>query len=159
MGIVPHLLASVLGLSAVLHVSALAFQTLKYAGSVYLLYLAWSMWRETGALKLNQPDKNNAFQTAVRGFLINILNPKLSLFFLAFLPLFVSPKAVSPIPQMLMLSAVFMAMTLVIFIFYGILADNVRGYFANSPRVITRLQRSFAAVFAALAIKLALSER
>jgi threonine/homoserine/homoserine lactone efflux protein len=159
MGIVPHLLASGLGLSAVLHMSALAFQALKYTGSAYLLYLAWSMWRETGALKLNRPDKNNAIQTATRGFLINILNPKLSLFFLAFLPLFVSSKAASPIPQMLMLSAVFMAMTLVIFIFYGILAGNVRGYIAHSPRVITRLQRSFAAIFAALAIKLALSER
>mgnify|MGYP003564645456 CR=1 FL=1 len=158
MGIVPHLLASVLGLSVILHMSALVFQILKYAGSAYLLYLAWIMWRETGVIKLKQPDKNSLFQIALRGFLINILNPKLSIFFLAFLPLFVPLKAASPIPQMLMLSAVFMAMTLIIFIFYGILASNVSAYFVHSPKVITWLQRSFAALFAALATKLAQSE-
>jgi threonine/homoserine/homoserine lactone efflux protein len=158
LGIVPHLLAGVLGLSAILHMSALAFQTLKYAGSVYLLYLAWSMWRERGVIKLNQPDKNSLFQIVTRGFLINILNPKLSIFFLAFLPLFVSPKAAFPILQMLILSAVFMVMTLIIFILYGILSSNVSAYFIRSPRVITWLQRSFAAVFAVLAIKLAQSE-
>lgn len=158
MGIVPHLLASTLGLSAILHMSALTFHVLKYAGSAYLLYLAWIMWRERGVIKLNRPDKNSLFQIALKGFLINILNPKLSIFFLAFLPLFVSSKAAFPILQMLVLSAVFMAMTLIIFIFYGILAGNVSAYFIRSPKVITWLQRSFAAVFAALATKLAQSE-
>lgn len=158
MGIVPHLLASTLGLSAILHMSALTFQVLKYAGSAYLLYLAWIMWRERGVIKLNRPDKNSLFQIALKGFLINILNPKLSIFFLAFLPLFVSSKAAFPILQMLVLSAAFMAMTLIIFIFYGILAGNVSAYFIRSPKVITWLQRSFAAVFTALATKLAQSE-
>jgi threonine/homoserine/homoserine lactone efflux protein len=158
-GIVPHLLASILGLSAILHMSALAFQALKYIGSAYLLFLAWSMWQETGTLKLNQPDrKNSIFQITVRGILINILNPKLSIFFLAFLPLFVSHTTTSLIPQMLMLSTMFMLMTLIVFIIYGILASSVRTYLVNSPKVITGLQRSFAVIFAALATKLALSE-
>lgn len=158
-GIIPHLTASILGLAAILHVSALAFQAVKYAGVVYLLYLAWSMWRETGALQFDGSATRKGMRPIItRGFLINILNPKLSIFFLAFLPLFVAPTATSPTAQMLVLSAVFMAMTLVIFIFYGLLADAVRRYVVNSPRVVTGLQRMFAAVFAALAVKLALTE-
>jgi threonine/homoserine/homoserine lactone efflux protein len=159
-GIIPHLCASVLGLSAILHMSALAFQILKYAGAAYLLYLAWSMWRETGTLEFKKPGKkHDQFQIAFRGFLINILNPKLSIFFLAFLPLFVSSDAVFPTQQMLILGAVFMGMTLVIFILYGILAGAVSEHVVKSPKLIIRLQRSFAAVFAALAAKLALSEQ
>ncbi|MBN2427211.1 MAG: LysE family translocator [Deltaproteobacteria bacterium] len=159
-GIVPHLLASVLGLSALLHISALAFQAIKYAGAVYLLYLAWSMWRETGTLKLDSTERSRDLRRiAVRGFLINILNPKLSIFFLAFLPLFVSPQAASPMGQMLLLSGIFMAMTLGIFILYGISANGVRSYIINSPKAIRRMQRSFAAVFAVLGVKLALTEQ
>jgi len=158
-GIVPHLLASVLGLSAILHISALAFQIVKFAGAAYLLYLAWSMWRETGALTFDAPDKKNGLgQIAVRGILINILNPKLSIFFLAFLPLFVSPDAMAPLMQMFLLSAVFMGMTLFIFILYGLSANMVRSYVIGSPRLIRWLQRSFAATFAALGAKLAMTE-
>lgn len=159
-GIIPHMLACVLGLSAILHMSAVAFQILKYAGSAYLLYLAWTMWRETGSLKFDKPvEKSGMFRIALKAFLMNILNPKLSIFFLAFLPLFVSANAVSPMQEMLMLSAVFMGMTLVIFILYGILAGAVSAYFINSPKVIKWLQRSFAAIFAVLAAKLAASEQ
>ncbi len=159
-GIIPHLTASILGLSAILHMSALAFQLVKYAGVIYLLYLAWSMWRETGALQVNSQDSTKSLrQVAVRGFLINILNPKLSIFFLAFLPLFVSPHTSSPMFQMFILSAVFMAMTLVIFILYGISANYVRKYIINSPKITTWLQRSFAIIFAALGTKLAMTEQ
>lgn len=159
-GIIPHLLASVLGLSAILHMSSLAFQAVKFAGAAYLLYLAWSMWRETGGFQFDTPDKKHGiWQIAARGFLINILNPKLSIFFLAFLPLFVSPDAASPILQMLFLSVVFMGMTLFIFIFYGISANGVRTYVINSPRIVLWLQRSFAAIFAALGVKLALTDQ
>ncbi len=159
-GIVPHLLASIFGLSVILHVSALAFQTVKYAGAAYLLYLAWSMWRETGSLKFESQERGKDLKRiALRGFLINILNPKLSIFFLAFLPLFVSPQAASPIGQMFLLSGVFMAMTLGIFILYGIFANGVRGHVVNSPNTIRWLQRSFAAVFATLGVKLALTEQ
>ena len=158
-GIVPHLCACIFGLSAILHTSAIAFQLLKYAGSVYLLYLAWTMWRDTGSLQFNQPvNRGSFFKTAVRGVLINILNPKLSIFFLAFLPLFISPQASTPIRQMILLSGVFMGMTLMIFILYGILASRVSTYFSNSMTMRRWLQRSFAVIFGMLAAKLALSE-
>lgn len=159
-GILPHILASILGLSALLHTSALAFQVVKFIGVGYLLYLAWSMWRATGALQVTaQGGVQNLRQVAVRGFLINILNPKLTIFFLAFLPLFVSPTAASPLMQMGLLSAVFMAMTLVVFIGYGLSAHAVRNCFVRSPVLTSWLQRSFAVVFAALGAKLALTEQ
>ena len=151
-GILPHITARILGLSAILHMSAVSFKDVKY--------LAWTMWRETGGLKFDTPaTRKGLYQIAVRGFLINILNPKLSIFFLAFLPLFVNPQAVSPTMDMMVLSATFMAMTLVIFILYGISAHSVRRYVVGSPRIISRLQRSFAGVFAALGIKLALTDQ
>ena len=159
-GIIPHLSASILGLSAILHMSALAFQTVKYAGAAYLLYIAWSMWRETGSFQFNSASPEKGYlHIAWRGFLINILNPKLSIFFLAFLPLFISPNASSPTFQMVILSVIFMAMTLVIFILYGISANGVRRYVINSPRMIRGLQRSFAATFAVLGVKLAVIDR
>ena len=159
-GIVPHLTASILGLSAILHMSALAFQIIKFAGVAYLLYLAWAMWRDKGSLRFDSPAAQTNFVTiAVRGLLINILNPKLSIFFLAFLPLFVSPEASSPTLQMILLSLTFMAMTLFIFILYGISANGVRRYIITSPRVIVFLQRTFAAAFAALAVRLAMAKQ
>lgn len=159
-GIIPHLTASILGLSAILHMSARAFQVLKLAGTLYLLYLAWGMWRDTGALKLDKASpKMNGFRIAVKGILINILNPKLTIFFFAFLPLFVSPDAISPTKQMIGLSAIFMSMTLLIFVLYGILASGISRYITHSPKAISRMQRSFAVIFALLAVKLALSEQ
>ncbi len=159
-GIIPHLTASILGLSAILHMSALAFQFIKYAGVLYLLYLAWSMWCETGSLNFNAYSQSKGlFQIAIRGILINILNPKLTIFFLAFLPLFISSQAVSPTLQLVILSSVFMTMTLLIFILYGLSANMVRSRVAESPRIITLLQRSFAAIFALFGLKLALTDR
>lgn len=157
-GIIPHLLASILGLSAILHMSALAFQTMKFAGAAYLLYLAWGMWRDKGVLQFDSSCANKRYwQIISKGFLINILNPKLSIFFLAFLPLFVSPTATSPTLQMAVLSLIFMAMTLGVFIIYGISANAVRHYVVNSPKIINRLQRTFAFIFAGLGAKLALT--
>lgn len=159
-GIIPHLLASILGLSAILHVSAVAFQAVKLAGALYLLYLAWGMWRDTGALGFDaETTRKGAGRIIMRGFLINILNPKLSIFFLAFLPLFVAPDAIAPMLQMLILSGVFMAMTLGIFIAYGLCANGVRAYVVNSSKTILRLQRSFAVIFAVLGVKLAMTEQ
>jgi threonine/homoserine/homoserine lactone efflux protein len=159
-GIVPHLLASVLGLSAILHMSALAFQTVKFAGAIYLLYLAWAMWRETGIMNFNREAASKGLgEIALRAILLNLLNPKLSIFFLAFIPLFIPPEAASPTIQMLLLSLVFMAMTLVIFILYGLFAHGVSRYVGNSPKTVTTLQRSFAAIFALLGIKLAMADR
>ena len=159
-GIIPHLTASILGLSAILHMSARAFQVIKFAGALYLLYLAWGMWQDTGSLKLDRSQpRRNPGQIALKGILINILNPKLTIFFFAFLPLFVLPDAGSPTTQMIGLSAVFMGMTLVIFAAYGVLASAISKYLIQSPKAIRRMQRSFAVIFAGLAAKLALSEQ
>jgi len=159
-GIIPHLSASILGLSALLHMSAVAFQAIKFAGAAYLLFLAWMMWRENGSLRIGSPAvKNGLWQIAGRGLLINILNPKLSIFFLAFLPLFVDPDTASPTWNMVLLSLTFMAMTLVIFILYGLSANVVRRFIVHSPRSIVRLQRTFAATFALLGLKLAVTDR
>jgi threonine/homoserine/homoserine lactone efflux protein len=159
-GIVPHLLASILGLSALLHMSALAFQMVKYAGAAYLIYLAWSMWRETGTLNFDASTRKTSLpRIAVRGVLINILNPKLTIFFLAFLPLFVSKDTGVALPQLLLLSMVFMAMTLLIFILYGTCAHSVRACVVTSSRRILWMQRTFALAFASLGVKLALTER
>lgn len=159
-GIVPHLLASVLGLAAVLHVSALAFNLLKYAGAAYLLYLAWTVWRAKGMFDLDRPPSETvAGRIVIRAFLLNILNPKLSIFFLAFLPQFIAPQAAAPMVQMLVLSGVFMGMTFAVFVVYGLLANAVRAWVLRSPRFLAWLQRSFAAAFAGLGVKLALAER
>jgi len=159
LGIIPHLSASILGLSAILHMSAVAFQCVKFAGVIYLLYLAWSMWRETGGINFDSSSPNGLRQIAVKGFLLNILNPKLSIFFLAFLPLFVSPGTSSPAFDMFILSLLFMGITLIIFVLYGISANGIRRHVVNSPRLIVRLQRSFAATFAALGAKLAMTDQ
>jgi threonine/homoserine/homoserine lactone efflux protein len=160
LGIVPHLLAAILGLSAILHMSAQVFQILKYVGSAYLLYLAWSLWRQRG---LTAPSGDSSgtggLRIAARGVLLNLLNPKLTLFFFAFLPLFMSPESSAPIAEMLGLSAVFMAMTLVIFALYGIAAGAVRSAVLHSPLRIRRVQRLFALALAGMALKLALSEQ
>ena len=160
LGIVPHILASILGLSALLHMSAQVFSILKIAGSMYLLYLAWKMWREAGTLELNQKSsETSGLQIAIKGVAINLLNPKLTIFFFAFLPLFVSPNSVSPTLEMIALSAVFMVMTFIVFAVYGILASSIRAFLLHSPNLIKRSQQAFAVLFAAFAVKLALSEK
>ena len=159
-GIVPHLLASVLGLSALMHTSALAFQLLKFAGVAYLLYLAVATWRDKGAFAVGSaPGRASARRLATRAFLLNILNPKLTIFFLAFLPQFVAADAASPLRDLLVLSGVFMAMTFVVFVLYGLLANAFRKAVIESPRVQAWLRRTCAAAFAGLGLNLALSER
>lgn len=159
-GIVPHLLASVLGLSAILHTSALAFQGLKFAGVAYLLYLAYATWRDRSAFAVDDvPTTTSAGSLVVKACLLNILNPKLTIFFLAFLPQFITPTGPAPSLQMLTLSAVFMGMTFAVFVLYGLLANFFRKAVIESPRVQTWLRRSFAATFAGLGANLAFAQR
>lgn len=159
-GIVPSLSACILGLAVVIHTSALLFQIIKFAGVAYLLYLAWGMWKETGGLVLDDDgERVNMLTVSTKGFLINILNPKLTVFFLAFLPQFVPEQAGTPLMGMLVLGVVFMAMTLLVFILYGLLATSVSTYVANSPKIVKYVQRTFSATFAMLGAKLAFSER
>ena len=160
LGIVPHLAAAILGLAALLHTSALLFQSFKYAGVAYLLWMAWSTLKEHGALKVEREvTARSAVQVTVRAILINILNPKLSIFFLAFLPQFISTQEAHPLPRMLALSLVFMAMTFVVFVGYGLFAAAVRDHVISRPRVMASIRRTFAAAFVALGAKLAFAER
>jgi threonine/homoserine/homoserine lactone efflux protein len=160
LGIVPHIAAAMLGLAAVLHTSALAFAALKWLGVVYLLYMAWQALRERGALEVEgQVDARSARRVIVTGFLINILNPKLSIFFLAFLPQFIAPDEGHPLMRMLELSAAFMAMTFAVFVVYGLFAASVRDRIVTRPKAMTWLRRAFAGGFAVLGARLALAER
>ena len=159
-GIVPHLLATVLGLAALMHTSAVAFQILKYVGVVYLLYLAYATWKDKSAFAVERAStRSTAVGIIIKAVLLNILNPKLTIFFLAFLPQFVEPGASSPLAQLLMLSGVFMTMTFAVFVAYGLLAHAFRRAVIESPRVQSWLRRGFAAAFACLGTQLALSER
>jgi len=160
LGIVPHMAAAILGLAALLHTSALAFHTLKYLGVAYLLYMAWSALRERGALRVEpEVGARSAMQVTVTAILINILNPKLSIFFLAFLPQFVSVTEPHPLSRMLVLSGVFMSLTFVVFVGYGLFAASIRNHIISRPRVLTWMRRTFAAAFVALGAKLAFAER
>lgn len=160
LGILPHLAAAILGLAALLHASAVAYQVLKFAGVAYLLYMAWLALRERGALKVEESrEARSGMQVALTGILINILNPKLSIFFLAFLPQFVTAQEASPLWRMIELSAVFMLMTFAVFAVYGALAASVRDYVVSRPMAMTWLRRAFAGAFVVLGARLAASER
>lgn len=159
-GILPHLLATVLGLAAVMHTSALAFQVLKFAGVAYLFYLAVATWRDRSAFSVDgSMSKVSSPGLVLKAFLLNILNPKLTIFFLAFLPQFVDPASAQPLVHLLVLSAVFMAMTFGVFVVYGFLAHAFRRLVIDSGRVQSALRYGFAAAFAALGARLAASER
>jgi threonine/homoserine/homoserine lactone efflux protein len=159
-GIVPHMAAAIMGLAALLHTSALAFQIFKYLGVAYLLYMAWDTLRARGALKVEtETSARSDLQVTITGILINILNPKLSIFFLAFLPQFISADEAHPLSQMLLLSAVFMLMTFVVFVGYGLFAAAIRDRVITRPRVLAWMRRTFAAAFVALGAKLAFAER
>ncbi len=159
-GIIPHLLATIFGLAALLHVSAVAFQVVKFIGVAYLFYLAWNMWKETGTFEIKEENKKrDASGIIMKGFLINILNPKLSIFFLAFLPQFVPATSINPVNHLLVLSITFMALTFAVFLLYGICAGMFNELILKSPKVIKNAQRSFAFAFAALGTKLAFTDR
>ena len=160
LGILPAMLAAMVGLAAVLHASALAFAALKWLGVGYLLYMAWQSLRERGALSVETREGGAADARIIaRGFLVNILNPKLSIFFLAFLPQFISADEIHPLARMSELSAAFMLMTFVVFALYGLFAAGVRDHVVSRPTVMAWLRRAFAGGFALLGAKLAFAER
>jgi threonine/homoserine/homoserine lactone efflux protein len=160
LGIVPHLIAAMMGLAALLHASAVAYEIVKYAGVAYLLWMAWQTLREQGALRVDAtPDRRSGWRVLVDGIAINVLNPKLSIFFVAFLPQFIPAGEAAPLARMLELSGVFMAMTFVVFALYGLFAAAMRDKVVGRPAVMAWMRRSFAAAFVALGAKLALSER
>ena len=156
LGVVPHMAAAVTGLAAVMHTSAVAFSVLKYAGVAYLLYLAWSTLRETGALAVEERRAPRSdLRTITSAVAVNLLNPKLTIFFLAFLPQFVAVGEAHVTTRMLELGAVFMAVTFAIFVVYGLLAASVRDQVIGRPRVMAWMRRTFAASFVVLGARLA----
>ena len=160
LGIVPHMLAAITGLAAILHASALAFEIIKYAGVAYLLWMAWSTLRETGALSVEAERAPKSVRKVItESILINILNPKLSIFFFAFLPQFVPADTPHAVMRMLELSGVFMAMTFAVFALYGLFAAAIRVQVISRPAIMVWMRRSFAAAFVALGARLALTER
>src|SRR5215212_6649436 len=150
LGIVPHMLAAITGLAALLHTSALAFQLIKYVGVAYLFYMAWMTLKEHGTLKVEADTAQRSdSEVIVSAVLVNLLNPKLSIFFFAFLPQFVSGVEESPLLRMVELSLVFMAMTFAIFVLYGVFAASVRKHVISRPRILAWMRRAFAAAFLA----------
>lgn len=160
LGTIPHMIAAITGLAAILHTSALAFEIIRYAGVAYLLYMAWTTFKENGVLWIEEDQTSQSDLEVIRSaILVNILNPKLSIFFFAFLPQFVGTNIANPVLRMLELSLVFMAMTFVVFSIYGVFAAAVRHHVMSRPSVLTVLRRTFAAAFVGLGVKLALTER
>lgn len=159
LGILPHVLAALTGLAALLHASALAFNGLKYLGVAYLLFLAWRTLRDEEALTVADEAPRSAARVIVSGILVNVLNPKLTIFFVAFLPQFVRPGDPQALSRMVEMSAVFMAMTLVVFVTYGVFAAAVRNHIVSRPRVLAWIRRVFAGTFVALGARLASAER
>lgn len=160
LGTVPHMLAAITGLAALLHASGVAFAVLKYAGVAYLLWMAWSTWRDRGVLTVDEESTATGSTRAVllSGITLNLLNPKLTIFFFAFLPQFV-PAGSGAVPAMLGLSAVFMVMTFLVFALYGACAAAVRDQVLARPKVVDRMRKAFAASFAVLAGRLAFESR
>lgn len=159
-GIVPHVAAAMTGLAALLHASALAFDALKWLGVAYLLYMAWGMYNDSGSLRVTADAPEKPLRRVLAdGVALNLLNPKLSIFFVAFLPQFVSREADDPVSDMLALSLAFMALTFAVFTVYGMAAGIVRERVIERPSVMRRLRQSFAAAFGLLAVKLATAER
>ena len=160
LGIIPHMVAAITGLAALLHTSAVAFQTLKYVGVAYLLFIAWRTLKEKGALTVEKdPARRSATSVIISAILVNILNPKLTIFFFAFLPQFVNANDPNAFIGMVELSAVFMLLTLVIFVVYGSFAAAIRKHVISRPNVLTWMRRVFAGAFVALGVRLALADR
>jgi threonine/homoserine/homoserine lactone efflux protein len=160
LGIVPHLAAAIVGAAALLRASGVAFDVVKFAGVAYLLALAVYTWRQTGELTLDgERAPIRPLRMMASAVLANLLNPKLTLFFFALLPQFVPRDTAHPIAQLLLLSTVFMLMTLVVFAAYGVLAASVREQVLRRPSAIRRVRQVFAMSLVGLGARLALTER
>lgn len=158
-GILPAALASIIGLSALLHTSAVAFQVIKYLGVLYLFYMAWSILKDESTMDASDDRSRKSLRSiALTGTLINVLNPKLSLFFLAFLPQFISVNAPNATIELSLLAVVFMVMTFLVFVGYGAFASAARRYVIGRPTVMVWIKRVFAGAFGALGAKLAMSD-
>jgi threonine/homoserine/homoserine lactone efflux protein len=160
-GIVPHLLAAMLGLSGVMQAGAAAFEVVRYAGVAYLVYMAVSMILDRGGLPADAPETPAGSMGRVvwRGILLNLLNPKLTAFFFAFLPQFLDTPPALLDPRLIGLGSVFMLMTLLVFAAYAYASAAARERVLGAPAVRRWLQRSLGAVLLAFAARLATADR
>ena len=157
--IVPHLVAAITGTAALLRMGGVAFEVLRWIGIAYLLYMAISIWRSSSALALDSSaPPRSAMHTIGNAILANLLNPKLTLFFFAFLPQFVRTDAAS-LPQMLTLSGIFMALTLLVFAVYGLAASFFRTHLVERPALTRRIQKGFALGYVGIGVGLATTHR
>ncbi|MDQ0136527.1 threonine/homoserine/homoserine lactone efflux protein [Neorhizobium galegae] len=159
LGTLPHMIAAVSGLAALLHASASAFEFIRYLGVAYLLFMAWQVLKEKGALAVADRTPKSAWQVIVSAILANLLNPKLSIFFFAFLPQFVGPAETAPLLRMTELSLAFMLMTFGIFVVYGLFAASVRNHVISRPSILAWMRHVFAGAFVVLGARLAFSAR
>ena len=160
LGIIPHLLACILGLSAIMNMSARIYSLLKILGVLYLLYLAIKTWKYAGCSDFSTSNvRKDKLEIIRKGIIINLLNPKLTLFFLSFLPQFIPSTSNNIAIPMIHLSIVFMVMTLLVFILYGVLAGSISAVVRKRKRIMRNIERCFSIIFASLAIKLAFSEK
>ena len=160
LGIVPHLVAAVSGTAALLRASGVAFLGLRIVGVAYLLFMAVVTWRDQSELVVRDDQSpRRAGRVIGSAILSNLLNPKLTVFFFAFLPQFVPAHTPRALERLILLSGVFMAMTFVVFVIYGVAAAAVRRHVIERPKVVQRVRRVFAASFIGLGVKLATTSR
>lgn len=158
-GISVHTTAAAFGLSAVFYSSAVAFNVVKYAGAAYLLYLAWKTLAEQSTITLSNADGRATVALFKRGFIMNVLNPKVAMFFLAFLPQFVTPDTEFFALQMLLLGLIFMVQAVLIFCLIGFFSGSIGNFILARPRIAKYFDWLTAGVFASLGVRLALTER
>jgi threonine/homoserine/homoserine lactone efflux protein len=164
LGIVPHMLAAMLGLSAIMQAGSVVFEAVRWAGVAYLIFMGVSMIREGGALRLDDQDDQHGSIRSMglvvrRGILLNLLNPKLTMFFFAFLPQFLATPPGLLDAGLIWLGGVFMLMTLAVFAVYAYASATVRELVLGAPVVLRWFQRSLGALLIGLAARLALTDR
>ena len=159
-GLIVHTTAAALGLSIILYESALAFQIVKYLGAAYLIYLGIIAIRERNknALQINRNAKYENKKLYRRGILMNILNPKVSLFFLAFLPQFVSADSSNVSLEMMFLGIIFMVQAIIVFTIVSILAHKLSEKIVKNPKVVKVINWVKASVFLIIGIQIAISD-
>ncbi len=160
-GISVHTLAAALGVSAIFYSSSVAFQIVKYLGAVYLIYLAWKAIKESGTAEVQNSTDNTPTSLALfrRGFFMNVLNPKVALFFLAFLPQFSSIDGGNIAIQMAILGLIFMGQSIAIFSLIGYFSGSIGNLFLGKPKVSKVFGWLSASVFLALGVRLVFTEK
>jgi threonine/homoserine/homoserine lactone efflux protein len=159
-GLLVHTAAVALGVAAIFQASSTAFTLLKLSGAAYLMYLAWQAFRaKASKIALGKASALDGWQCYRRGIVMNVTNPKVSIFFLAFLPQFADPRLGALPLQIGMLGAVFMLATLLVFGSVALLAGSLGKWLEGSERTQIIMNRVAGTVFIALAAKLVMTER